>query len=126
VSFKEKIFPWQYLILFIILAFLAFPGCTAAAVAYGVSKMTAPAASKTEPAPTVVRSTELHSYPEYVTEMERINLEREKAGFPPRPIMTPEEWASGQQAGRPPAVAAQAPPAAPPPPESAAQAPAAE
>jgi hypothetical protein len=33
--------------------------------------------------------------------MERINLDREKSGLKPNPIMTQEEWISAQTAGRP-------------------------
>jgi hypothetical protein len=90
---------------------LTLQGCTAAAVAYGVSKMTEPKAQSPQPP---LRSPELRTYPEYVTEMERINLEREKAGLQPRPIMTQEEWASAQKAGSPPA----SPPSPAPPAES--------
>lgn len=111
---------------FAITAFLTVQGCTAAAVAYGVSKMATPAAPKAEPAQQVVRSTGWRSYPEYVTEMERINLEREKAGLPPRPIMTQEEWVSASQAGSPPTAAPAAPPGGSPSPESAPQVPAAK
>jgi hypothetical protein len=93
---------------FLIIASLALQGCTAAAVAYGVSKMTEPKAQAPQPPP---RTAELRTYPEYVTEMERINLEREKAGLMPRPIMTQDEWASAQKAGSPPVTPA--PPVSP-------------
>lgn len=101
-----------YLIFFT--AFLAVQGCTAAAIAYGVQKMTAP---KTEVPPPGPRSAELRTYPEYLTEMERINLEREKAGLEPRPILTQEEWRAAQspgQAAPAPAPAAPVNPAAQP------------
>jgi hypothetical protein len=118
-----------YLILFT--AFLAVQGCTAAAIAYGVQKMTAP---KTEAAQPVPRSTELRTYPEYLTEMERINLEREKAGLMPRPILTQEEWRAAHSPGQaapapapaaPAAPAAQPAPLAPPAPAAASPVPAA-
>jgi hypothetical protein len=106
-----KPFPCWLLYLAMLTAFLAVQGCTAAAIAYGVQKMTAP---KTETAPPGPRSTELRTYPEYLTEMERINLEREKAGLMPRPILSPEEWRATQSPERPaPAPEAMAP-AAPP------------
>ncbi len=102
-----KTVPFQYLSLFLFTAFLTVQGCTTAAVAYGIGRLTAP---KTEPIQQVPRSTELRTYPEYVTEMERINLEREKAGLQPRPIMTQEEWTSAQAASHPPVAPAQASP----------------
>ena len=79
-----------------------------AALTYGVSKLSAPRPEPAQPAP---QTTELRTYPEYVTAMERINLEREKAGLEPRPIMTQEEWVCAQQAGRPQAASALAAPA---------------
>ena len=36
------------------------------------------------------------AYASYVTEMEKINLEREKANLKTRPIMTYEEWHKGK------------------------------
>lgn len=45
------------------------------------------------------RSQDLRTYTQYCLEMEKINLEREKAGLTPRPILTQEEWLSGQAAG---------------------------
>jgi hypothetical protein len=75
-------------------------------VAYGVSKLSAPKTEAAQPAPQAQRT-----YPEYLTEMERINLEREKAGLSPRPIMTQEEWVCAQAAGRPPQAPAPAAPA---------------
>ena len=109
-----KSFPAGYLILFFITitAFLAVQGCTAAAVpavAYGVSKISAP---KTESAQQAPPAASLRTYPEYLTEMERINMEREKAGLSPRPIMNQEEWVTAQAAGRSPTAPAP-PPAAP-------------
>ena len=98
----------RYLPIFLLLPSLAIQGCTAAAVAYGVSKMTESKPQSPQPPP---RTTELRTYPEYVTEMERINLEREKAGLQPRPIMTQDEWVSAQKAGSPPPLAAPPPPA---------------
>lgn len=97
----------RYAPIFLFIISLAIQGCTAAAVAYGVSKMTAP---KTEPPQYSSRSPEVRTYPEYVTEMERINLEREKASLQPRPIMTHDEWVATQKAGT------SAPTPAPPPP----------
>jgi hypothetical protein len=89
------------LLLTAITAFVVVQGCTLAAPAainYGVSKITEP---KTAPPPAASQRT----YPEYLTEMERINMEREKAGLQPRPIMTQEEWVCAQGAGRtPPAL----------------------
>jgi hypothetical protein len=106
VPLAVKTVPFQYLSLFLFTVFLTVQGCTTAAVAYGIGRLTAP---KTEPVQQVPRSTELRTYPEYLTEMERINLEREKAGLQPRPIMTQEEWSSAQTAGRPAAAPVSSP-----------------
>jgi len=96
------------------MAFLAVHGCALAApaaITYGVNKLSTP---NTQPAPPASQSNELRTYPEYVTAMERINTEREKAGLKRRPIMTQEEWVCAQKAGSP-----QAAPAATPAPTSA-------
>lgn len=73
-------------------------GCLAAAVGYGAYKISE---AKTESAEKAQRSTDLATYTKYRTEMERINLDREKCGLKPSPIMTQEEWISAQTAGRP-------------------------
>ncbi len=85
-----------------------------AAITYGVNKITTPAtptAQPAQPAQPAARRT----YPEYLTEMERINMEREKSGLSPRPIMTQEEWVAAAAAGRPAPAPSPAPtaPAAP-------------
>ena len=105
-TLEVKSFPPRYLTLLFITAFWAVQGCATAAVAYGVSKLSAPKTEAAQPAPQAQRT-----YPEYLTEMERINLEREKAGLSPRPIMTQEEWVCAQAAGRPPQAPAPAAPA---------------
>jgi hypothetical protein len=118
VPLEVKSFPARYLILFIIsiIALLAVQGCATAAVpavAYGVSKITEPKTGSAQAVQPAARRT----YPEYLTEMERINTEREKAGLSPRPIMTQDEWVKAEAAGRPAptptSVPAPAPPAAP-------------
>jgi hypothetical protein len=106
-----------------ITAFLAVQGCAMAApaaITYGVSKITEP---KTVSAQAASPAATQRTYPEYLTEMERINMEREKAGLSPRPIMTQEEWVSAQAAGRPPTASAP-PPAVPAPATPAAELPA--
>jgi hypothetical protein len=130
VPLEVKSFFAKYLnlLLIAIIALWTLQGCTLAAPAainYGVSKITEPKTAAAQPAPAAPSQ---RTYPEYLTEMERINLEREKAGLSPRPILTQEEWVSAQAAGRPAAaptvVPAPAPsPAAPaaPPAEKAAE-----
>jgi hypothetical protein len=131
VAIEVKSFSNRYLNLLLITAFLSAQGCAMAAPAvltYGVNKLSTP---QTEPAQQAPQATELRTYPEYVMAMERINLEREKAGLERRPIMTQEEWVCAQKAGSPQAASApaQAPaPAtapAPPPAPAPAEAPAA-
>ena len=116
-----KSFSNKYINLLLIMAFLTVPGCTLAApaaVTYGVSKLSTPQTQPAQPAP---QPTELRTYPEYVTAMERINTEREKAGLPRRPIMTQEEWVCAQKAGstRAPAPAATPAPTSAPEPAAA-------
>lgn len=122
--FEVKFLFNKYLNLLLIMAFLTVQGCAMAAPAaltYGVNKLSAPKAEPAQPAP---QATELRTYPEYVTAMERINLEREKAGLKPRPIMTQEEWVCAQKAGAPQAAPAPAMTPAPPPATASAQTPA--
>jgi hypothetical protein len=107
VPFEVKSCFDKYVSLFLIIAFLSVQGCAMAApaaITYGVSKLSTPTESA-KPAP---QSTELRTYPEYVTAMERINTEREKAGLKRRPIMTQEEWVCAQKAGSPQAASAPA------------------
>jgi len=40
----------------------------------------------------------MSAYTEYVVSMEKINLEREKAGLAPRPILNKSDWMQGQEA----------------------------
>jgi hypothetical protein len=130
VPFEVRTYFSNYLNLLLIFTILSVQGCAMAApaaITYGVNKITEP---KAEPAKQAPQSTELRTYPEYVTAMERINTEREKAGLKRRPIMTQEEWVCAQKAGSPQASSApaQAPaPAtapAPPPATASAQTPA--
>lgn len=37
------------------------------------------------------------AYGKYRTDMEKLNLEREKAGLKPNPILTYEEWSEGKK-----------------------------
>jgi hypothetical protein len=86
---------FSFLLLF---SLLAVQGCVPVAIGYMAHKLSE---AKTESAEKAQRSADLRTYTTYRTDMERINLDREKAGFKPRPIMTQEEWISAQTAGRP-------------------------
>ncbi len=104
---EAKFYPNKYFNLLLITAFWAVQGCAMAAPAalsYGVSTLGTAKTESTQPAPQ-----ELRTYPEYVTAMERINTEREKAGLKRRPIMTQEEWVCAQKAGSTAATPAPAP-----------------
>ncbi len=108
---EVKSFSNKYINLLLITAFLAVQGCAMAApaaITYGVEKLSPSNTESAQPAP---QPTELRTYPEYVTAMERINTEREKAGLQRRPIMTQEEWVCAQKAGSTAAPAPAAPPA---------------
>lgn len=39
----------------------------------------------------------MDSYNDYVFNVEKINIEREKAGLKPRPVLSKAEWLKGQQ-----------------------------
>ena len=84
----------------IVLAFfvLPLPGCAAAAIGYMGYKMSE---SRTASAEKMQRSMDLRTYTQYRVAMERVNLDREKAGLKINPIMSQEEWISAQTAGRP-------------------------
>jgi len=60
-------------------------GCAVGAVAAGVGAAKYGSAKQKE------------AYGKYLTEMEKLNLEREKAGLETRPIMTYQEWAKGKK-----------------------------
>jgi hypothetical protein len=84
--------------LVIILAALATSGCAAAAVGYMAYKLSE---SRTESAQKLQRSMDLRTYAQYRVAMERLNLDREKAGLKANPVMTQEDWIAAQTAGRP-------------------------
>jgi hypothetical protein len=73
-------------------------GCLPAAIGYAAYKMSD---AKTDAAEKEQRSKDLATYANYRVEMEKVNLERQKAGLKPNPIMTQEEWIGAQTAGRP-------------------------
>ena len=81
-----------------LLALLTTQGCIAAAVGYSAYKMSE---ARTESAEKAQRSADLATFTNYRVQMERVNLEREKAGLKISPIMTQEEWIGAQTAGRP-------------------------
>lgn len=60
-------------------------GCFVAAVGAGVGAVKYGSAKQKE------------AYATYRTEMERLNLEREKSGLKPAPILTYEEWNRGKK-----------------------------
>lgn len=60
-------------------------GCFVAAVGAGVGAVKYGSAKQRE------------AYATYRTEMERLNLEREKSGLKPASILTYEEWAKGKK-----------------------------
>jgi len=73
-------------------------GCAAAAIGYMGHKMSEARITSAEK---MQRSMDLRTYSQYRVAMERVNLDREKAGLKINPIMTQEEWISAQTAGRP-------------------------
>lgn len=83
----------------VLIIMVSCQGCLAAAVGYSAYKISG---AKTESAEKAQRSADLKTYAQYRVDMERVNLDREKAGLKPKAIMTQEEWISAQTAGRPP------------------------
>ena len=79
-------------------ALITTQGCVPLAIGYGAYKLSE---ARTESAEKVQRSSDLQTYAQYRISMERVNLDREKAGLKPNPIMAQEEWISAQTAGRP-------------------------
>ena len=63
-------------------------GCALGVIAAGVGASKAGTAKKI-----AAQTKEKESYGAYRIEMEKLNLEREKAGLEPRPMMSYEEWA---------------------------------
>jgi hypothetical protein len=68
-------------------------GCVPAAIAYGAYKISN---AKENVAERQERSADFKAYSDYRTRMEEINLQREKSGLKPSPIMTQDEWKSAQ------------------------------
>lgn len=60
-----------------------------ACIAAGVVGCTNPAVAITDRA---LDSRDLHAYNDYLRDAGRINMEREKAGLAPAPILTRDEW----------------------------------
>ena len=94
----------------VLMVMFMLQGCAAVAVGYMAYTM---GEARTASAEKMQRSLDLATYSRYRIEMEKVNLDRQKAGFKPNPIMTQEEWISAQTAGRPAIapVAATLPPA---------------
>ncbi|MFA4906540.1 MAG: hypothetical protein WC645_08570, partial [Candidatus Margulisiibacteriota bacterium] len=86
----------QFLSILVFVSFIS--GCAAAAIGYMGHKMSEARAQSAEK---LQRSMDLRTYAQYRVGMEKVNLDREKAGFKPNPVMTQEGWISAQTAGRP-------------------------
>lgn len=85
-------------IIALLLSMAMMQGCAAAAIGYMGYKMSQ---AKTESAEKVQRSMDLRTYTQYRVAMEKINLDRERAGLKPNHIMPQEDWIGAQTAGRP-------------------------
>jgi hypothetical protein len=72
-------------------------GCLPAAIAYTGYKVSE---SREESAKTQARAADLATYAKYRTDMETINLQRQKAGLKPNPIMEQDEWRAFQTANQ--------------------------
>ena len=80
---KKLLYSVTFVATMIITASLT-QGCLIAAVGAGIGAAKYGSAKQKE------------AYAKYITDMEKINLEREKAKLEPRPIMTYEQWHKGE------------------------------
>jgi len=80
-----------HLVLALILAatILATQGCLAAAVGYGAYAISS---SKGEAAQKEAEARHIQTYTTYKTDADKLNLDREKAGLKPQPVMTFPDW----------------------------------
>ncbi len=69
--------------------FLITQGCLAAAVGYGAYTY---GSSKNEATKKEAEAKNIQTYNTYKMDMEKLNLDRQKAGLKPQPIQTYEEW----------------------------------
>ncbi len=72
-------------------------GCLPAAIAYTGYKVSE---SREEQAKTQARAADLATYSKYRTDMETVNLQREKSGLKPARIMEQDEWRAFQTANQ--------------------------
>lgn len=79
----------KLLSLILLAAILAAQGCVAAAIGYGAYAISS---SKDEATQKEADSKNLQTYSSYQMDMERLNLDRQKSGLKPQPIMTFAEW----------------------------------
>ena len=68
---------------------LATQGCLAAAVGYGAYTY---GSSKDEATQKEAEAKHIQTYNTYKADADKLNLEREKAGLKPQPVMTFAEW----------------------------------
>jgi hypothetical protein len=73
----------------LLLALSFCAGCLPAAVAYTAYEVSN---ARENSAKTQAQAWETRDYANYCTEMERVNLDREKAGLKPKPILSLQEW----------------------------------
>ena len=69
--------------------FLITQGCLAAAVGYGAYTY---GSSKDEATQKEAEAKHIQTYNTYKADADKLNLEREKAGLKPQPVMTFAEW----------------------------------
>ncbi|MCL4503851.1 MAG: hypothetical protein M1438_18665 [Deltaproteobacteria bacterium] len=72
-----------------LLAFFSIQGCVAAAIGYAGYKMSS---SKDEATQKEAESKNLQTYTTYKDDADKLNLERQKSGIKPQPVMTFPEW----------------------------------
>lgn len=79
----------QLFFLLALAALLAIQGCLAAAVGYGAY---AYSSSKDEATQKEAEAKHIQTYNTYKADADKLNLDREKAGLKPQPVMTFAEW----------------------------------
>jgi hypothetical protein len=81
--------PRQLFSIFLIAALLATQGCVAAAIGYGAYAISS---SNDEAAQKEAEARHVQTYNTYKADAEKLNLDRQKSGLKPQPVMTFFEW----------------------------------
>jgi hypothetical protein len=79
----------QLLSILLMAALLATQGCVAAAIGYGAYAISS---SKDDATQKEAEARHVQTYNTYKSDAEKLNLDRQKSGLKPQPVMTFSEW----------------------------------